>query len=131
MSNYDLLLEPPLLSEQLMTQIINDPDIRARISGPNRAMIVVVFEGQNYKCHNVTDKRTHDGNDQFARDCRMIWETYTIGQVIPVICVRLNPSFTGIMLVSLPWATTSQGRTSSAKFAKRSPQGRTGLRPDN
>jgi len=81
-----------------------------RLSGPNRAIFVIEFNGVTpTHCRISTAAPDADGTsdrfDQFSQDCHRIWHSYSVGRTIPIVMCRLNPSpFVGIMVMPLPWA---------------------------
>ena len=95
---------PPSTLRQLLS-LFQD-----RLSGPNRAMFVIEFNGVTpTHCRISTAAPDADGTsdrfDQFSQDCLRIWHSYSVGRTIPIVMCRVNPSpFVGIMVMPLPWA---------------------------
>jgi hypothetical protein len=93
---------------------------RAHLSGPGRAIFVVVFDGDvPIRCQLCTDAPVI-GADRFSQDSHRIWHGYSVGRTVPVVMCRVSPTpFTGIMVVPLPWANVDRfcGRCGSADHA--------------
>lgn len=77
---------------------------RDRLSGPSRAIFVIVFDGTIPAQFHVCTIEPVARADQFSQDCNRIWHGYSVGHTIPVVMTRMSPTaFTGIMVVPLPW----------------------------
>jgi hypothetical protein len=97
--------DPPLFNISPETLDALLLETRDSISGPGRAILVIMFNHTvPTKCGVCTDAPV-SGEDQFSRDACRIWNGYSIGHTVPVVMCRMAPTpFTGILVLKLPWA---------------------------
>jgi hypothetical protein len=98
---------PPSFPPAILCRLLAEADIREAVGGPERVALVVLFHGP-YPTEVVTlsHPRPPEGENgmAFRRELFAIWNSFAVGQVVPVVLYRSGPVKSGVVQIApLPW----------------------------
>jgi len=78
--------------------------LRNGLIGPERKIVTIHRNGRVPLFARILKELPDGIDDKFSRDVVKVWNSHTVGVVVPIVVTRMLPTpLTGLMIVPLPW----------------------------